>query len=67
MKIIPKRNMHLDGRRVEQGKVESVSKSEGELALRHGWAIEADSDEGKEYVKGLDSAKKTVDDGKGAD
>lgn len=55
--------MFLDGRRVEQGKVEPVSKSEGELAVRHGWAIDADSDEGKEYAKGLAAAKKTATDG----
>jgi hypothetical protein len=41
MKIIPKRTMFLDGRRVVAGKVEEVSKSEGDLAIRHGWAAEA--------------------------
>lgn len=41
MKIIPKRTMFLDGRRVVAGKVEDVSKSEGDLAIRHGWAVEA--------------------------
>lgn len=43
MKIIPKRTMFLDNRRVEFGKTEEVSKEAGELALRHGWAVEAAS------------------------
>lgn len=38
MKIIPNRNMFLDGRRVVNGEVETVSQKEGELAVRHGWA-----------------------------
>jgi hypothetical protein len=38
MKIVPNRNMFLDGRRVEAGKNEEVSKESGDLALRHGWA-----------------------------
>ncbi len=41
MKIIPNRTMFLDGRRVVAGKVEEVSKAEGDLAIRHGWADEA--------------------------
>ncbi|MCF8186613.1 MAG: hypothetical protein K9J28_07340 [Sulfuritalea sp.] len=41
MKIIPKRTMFLDGRRVEFGKSEEVSKAAGDLAIRHGWAVEA--------------------------
>lgn len=38
MKIIPRRDMMLDGRHVDQGKAEEVSKEEGELAIRMGWA-----------------------------
>lgn len=38
MKIFPNRNMFLDGRRVEAGKIETVSKEAGDLALRHRWA-----------------------------
>lgn len=41
MKIIPKRTMFLDGRRVVAGKTEEVSQEEGKLAIRHGWAVEA--------------------------
>lgn len=41
MNIIPNRNMHLDGRRVEAGKLEEVSQSQGELAIKHGWAVSA--------------------------
>ena len=41
MIIIPKRTMFLDGRRVEFGKSEEVSKAAGDLAIRHGWAVEA--------------------------
>lgn len=41
MKIIPKRTMFLDGKRVVAGKTEEVSKSAGDLAIRHGWAVEA--------------------------
>ena len=39
MKIVPKRTMQLDGRQVVAGKVETVSQKEGELAIRHGWAV----------------------------
>lgn len=42
MKIISNRNMFLDGKRVEAGKPTDVSKSEGELALRMGWAVAAE-------------------------
>lgn len=34
--------MHLDGRRVEAGKLEEVSQEQGELAIKHGWAVEAE-------------------------
>ena len=44
MKIIPKRTMFLDGKRVEQGKAVNVKDSEAKLALRHGWAIEYSAD-----------------------
>jgi hypothetical protein len=40
MKIIPRRTMTLDKKRVEQGKSVTVSDSEGKLAIRHGWAVE---------------------------
>ncbi len=46
MKIIPKRTMFLDGKRVEQGKAVNVKDSEGKLAIRHGWAV-ADTSDGK--------------------
>lgn len=38
MKIVPSRNMFLDGRRVERGQVEEVSAAAGELAIRNRWA-----------------------------
>jgi hypothetical protein len=41
MKITPLRTMWLDGKRVEKAKTTEVSTKEGELAIRHGWAIEA--------------------------
>lgn len=41
MKIIPKRTMFLDGKRVVAGQTEEVSKAEGQYAIRHGWAVEA--------------------------
>lgn len=56
MKIIPNRTMFLDGRRVVAGKVEDVSKSEGDLAIRHGWAVEA-----KAAVDAKKSAKADAD------
>jgi hypothetical protein len=55
MNITPRRIMFLDGRRVVAGQVEKVSQKAGELALRHGWA-----DEAEESKK---SAKKSKDDG----
>lgn len=59
MKIIPNRTMFLDGRRVVAGKLEEVSKAEGELAIRHGWAAEATG-------KGKGASAK-AEDGAGAD
>lgn len=56
MKIIPTRTMFLDGRRVVAGKAEEVSKSEGELAIRHGWAIEA-KDKAESDAKNKAAAK----------
>jgi hypothetical protein len=43
MKIIPNRTMRLGGKRVEQGKPADVPDADGELAVRHGWAIKAPS------------------------
>lgn len=56
MKIIPSRTMFLDNRRVVAGKVEEVSKPAGELALRHGWAVEA-TGKGKASTKVEDGAE----------
>lgn len=41
MDIIPNRTMSLSGQRVEAGKKATVSKEDGELAIRHRWAIAA--------------------------
>jgi len=57
MKIIPKRTMWLDGRRVEAGKVENVAQKEGELAIRMGWAALPDKEEGKSGKKGAEAGK----------
>jgi hypothetical protein len=51
MKIKPNRTMFLDKRRVEQGKVETVSEAEGKLAVRHGWATEVKSEKDKSGSK----------------
>jgi hypothetical protein len=41
MKIIPNRNMQLGGEHVERGQTADVSDADGELAIRHGWAVKA--------------------------
>lgn len=41
MKIVPNRTMRLGGRRVEFGKAVDVPEDDAQLALRHGWAVEA--------------------------
>lgn len=40
MHILPNRTMRLAGQRVEAGKVVEVTKEAGDLAVRHGWAVE---------------------------
>lgn len=58
MKITPNRNMYLDGKSVQQGKPADVSKEEGELAIRMGWATLAD---GKPSGKGKSADGDGVD------
>jgi hypothetical protein len=41
MKILPNRTMRLGGKRVEAGKVIDVPQADGDLAVRHGWAVPA--------------------------
>jgi membrane protein involved in colicin uptake len=47
MKILPKRSMRLGGKDVQAGKPAEVSKEDGELAIRHGWAVLYDKDAAK--------------------
>lgn len=55
MIIIPNRTMFLDGKRVERAKAVEVSKDEGELALRHGWAVEGDAKDVKKAAKAAEA------------
>ena len=57
MIIIPNRTMFLDGKRVERAKSVEVSKDEGELAIRHGWAVEGDAKEAKKAAKAAAEAE----------
>jgi len=50
--------MHLDGRRVEAGKLEEVSQSQGELAIKHGWAVSAG--EVVDFAKGAQDSKSAL-------
>ena len=47
MRIIPLRSMLLDGDPVAEGVAVNVSESEGQLALRHGWATVAPARPGR--------------------
>ena len=47
MRIIPLRSMLLDGDPVAEGVAVNVSESEGQLALRHGWATLAPARPGR--------------------
>lgn len=47
MRIIPLRNMRLGGEGVIEGVAVTVDQAEGQLALRHGWAIEAPAKQAK--------------------
>lgn len=41
MKIIPNRTMRLGGEHLERGKAVDVSEADADVAIRHGWAVEA--------------------------
>lgn len=54
MKIIPNRNMQLDGEHVQRGKAVDVSDAAAALALRHGWAVKAPAKAGKDSAPASD-------------
>lgn len=67
MKIVPNRNMFLDNRRVEAGKIETVSKEAGDLALSHRWATLAVEGSKNPAKKGKKEDKNQTQDDQGGD
>lgn len=53
MKILPNRTMRLGGKRVEAGKPVDVPQVDGDLAIRHGWAVVVPADKAKAASKSV--------------
>lgn len=60
MRIIPLRSMLLDGGPVAEGVAVNVSESEGQLALRHGWATVAPARPGRADKAAAEAAAKAA-------